>query len=1158
MTFSALFLAALGGMTEAIAGKTIDGGPALARRVKLLGMVERQPAGAAEQAVSAAVEAARSEVVDLYAFTEEALLPGEVADLLRLLNHPPFAQEVAQTLLLRGQPDFERLRAIYTGQGAQRGEGRGEGRGERWTRLEPYLAEFFSAIEGHLTADPTLGPLLRESRLLAVQLRMAEDTAALAAAGQRMIEFQARAADAGEESAAGIAGLLAAAGRQEATLAEIAQLLADWQTAIHQPGQTVQGNQINVTGSAGAIIAGNVERYYAAPPDPAEQRAVEAEERYLRLLRRECNRLPLAEEVRDPEGRGRGRAELVNVYVDLQTESRPSLEQIFDRLAVPAKERPALARQLRQKDRPESGRGAEEMGDLLALPSDRDEWKKHPLRPYAGDDDALGRALDPLTALEALAAQPHTVLLGHPGGGKSTFVNHLAYVLAGASLGAESDWRAATHNAFAAPPFPLRVILRRWSAGLDSSSRAGLPLVYAALAAATGLEQAALERRLARPDCLVLFDGLDEAPSANPDNPAAPDRRRLIVESVQSFCTAHPTCHVLVTSRVKPYEQGSVRLEGLPVYRLAELDDSRVRRFVANWYAELARIDPERAERAARAEDRLQRALGSRPALREMAGTPLLLTMLAAVNTWAGLPESRAELYDRCVEQLLWEWEKKEQTGPGDDATERPALGLVDLLRAEGVALQRADVERVLWELTFHAHEQSGAETADLPADALRKGLAAIHPKANGGWAWANRVVGLMRERGGLLVESEPDVFTFPHRSFQEYLAARWLLTQPGRAAEAARLAESDSWREVVLLACGYLTWQGWQEEAQALIAQVTDGERFTTGESRQRLLTGGMAWLEYNSPPRATGPIGRLLSQAIPPKLTALMQQQDAPPAQRLEAGLLLADTFDRLSTGLGDLPPELDALVPIAAADALGYDFRISKYPITNTQYRRFVNAGGYDQKREWWSKEAIDEILSFQKIFADGKWPDGPRLWDDEGYNKSTQPVVGVSWYEAVAYCAWLTAELREEGEIGQNEVVRLPREEEWMFVASPPPTPPSNSPRSGGRAVGSGDGGRVYAWGDEFAAWRVNAKESGYGWPTPVHMHPGGATPETGVWDLCGNVWEWGLDDRSSGKMLLGGAYWNDAGDVRASSRGGHSPGSRYDDVGFRCVVVPGSR
>ena len=125
-----------------------------------------------------------------------------------------------------------------------------------------------------------------------------------------------------------------------------------------------------------------------------------------------------------------------------------------------------------------------------------------------------------------------------------------------------------------------------------------------------------------------------------------------------------------------------------------------------------------------------------------------------------------------------------------------------------------------------------------------------------------------------------------------------------------------------------------------------------------------------------------------------------------------------------------------------------------------------------------------------------------------------------------------------------------------------TPSPKEPNS--RVVGSlvkkgGQATRAYAWGDEFESWRVNCQESGYGQPTPVHMHPGGATPDTGVWDLCGNVWEWSADwNENKYPWLKGGSYYQGADGVRASSRDRFSPWNWYYYFGLRCVVVPGSR
>ena len=107
-----------------------------------------------------------------------------------------------------------------------------------------------------------------------------------------------------------------------------------------------------------------------------------------------------------------------------------------------------------------------------------------------------------------------------------------------------------------------------------------------------------------------------------------------------------------------------------------------------------------------------------------------------------------------------------------------------------------------------------------------------------------------------------------------------------------------------------------------------------------------------------------------------------------------------------------------------------------------------------------------------------------------------MVGVSWYEASAYCQWLTAELRAQGRIGDDREVRLPTQEQWM------------------QAAGKGK----YPWGDEFDPAKANTEESGLGQTTPVHMYPGGQTAE-GVWDMSGNVWEWTADRDEDGSMVL---------------------------------------
>jgi formylglycine-generating enzyme required for sulfatase activity len=161
------------------------------------------------------------------------------------------------------------------------------------------------------------------------------------------------------------------------------------------------------------------------------------------------------------------------------------------------------------------------------------------------------------------------------------------------------------------------------------------------------------------------------------------------------------------------------------------------------------------------------------------------------------------------------------------------------------------------------------------------------------------------------------------------------------------------------------------------------------------------------------------------------------------------------------------------------LPYTYRIARYPVTNAEYRRFIEAGGY-QERRWWTEQGW--AYSRRQSWIE------PRLWKDERFNQPTQPVVGVSWYEAVAYCAWLTEAGRVAGWLPATDAIRLPTSLEWE------------------RAV-RGTDQRRYPWGDEAPnAERANYKDTGIGRPTPVGCFPAGEAA-CGALDGAGNVWEW---------------------------------------------------
>ncbi|MEK7748067.1 MAG: SUMF1/EgtB/PvdO family nonheme iron enzyme, partial [Nitrospirota bacterium] len=194
----------------------------------------------------------------------------------------------------------------------------------------------------------------------------------------------------------------------------------------------------------------------------------------------------------------------------------------------------------------------------------------------------------------------------------------------------------------------------------------------------------------------------------------------------------------------------------------------------------------------------------------------------------------------------------------------------------------------------------------------------------------------------------------------------------------------------------------------------------------------------------------------------------------------------------------------------------FLIDVYPVTNQQFRRFIEGGGYTHE-EFWSEEGIK---------WKGKWKGDnriiyPQYWNDEKWNKPDHPVVGVSWYEANAYAKWANK--------------RTPTEMEWEKSAR-------------------GEDGRVYPWGNDFDKEKCNTYESGIGSTNRVARYPAGIST-IGCYDMAGNVWEWtdsGYNKDQDTRVLRGGALDSNQSYARCAFRFFDNPNLRYYNIGFRCV------
>jgi len=231
------------------------------------------------------------------------------------------------------------------------------------------------------------------------------------------------------------------------------------------------------------------------------------------------------------------------------------------------------------------------------------------------------------------------------------------------------------------------------------------------------------------------------------------------------------------------------------------------------------------------------------------------------------------------------------------------------------------------------------------------------------------------------------------------------------------------------------------------------------------------------------------------------------------------------------------------------LPYSYKAAKYPITNAQYSLFVDAGGYNKPQYWtaagWAEK---EKPRLQKE----PWT-GPR-YQVEPFNLPNQPVIGVSWYESVAYCRWLTEVLWGCGELAEGWQIRLPTEAEWEKAAR-------------------GTDGRTYPWGEGFDPEKANGKETEVESTNAVGIFPDGVSPY-GCHDMAGNVWEWcatqsgkpypyKIEDEwteaylagKSNRALRSGSWYNKMGFLRCGYRDVSSPSNNVNDWGIRCFCVP---
>ena len=357
-------------------------------------------------------------------------------------------------------------------------------------------------------------------------------------------------------------------------------------------------------------------------------------------------------------------------------------------------------------------------------------------------------------------------------------------------------------------------------------------------------------------------------------------------------------------------------------------------------------------------------------------------------------------------------------------------------------------------------------------------------------------------------------VYTFPHLTFQEYLAARYLGRKVNLGDEVRRhLDRSDRWREVVMLLGEHICFRDGNYEVMdsvlAGLAPIQMPKKPDDKDWRALWLAGDLLMLYRRAFPRRRDKHPQIVEGLLQLQKTGALT-----PRERTTAG----ETLSRL----GD--PRFDTqhwLLPISNAfasgkthqDVLGF-VHIPAGPFLMGSLHSDGDA--YEDERDQHEINLPDYYLGRVPVtvaqFKQFKDDAHPQLQGHPNWNApANHPVVNVSWYDALKYCQWLTDKLKgvaaqPQGKndlselervfwhrvLHENWQVMLPSEAEWEKAARGPLAPPPYPP--------------VYPWGNKYDPDCANIGETGIGNTSSVGAFPKGRSPY-GLLDLSGNVWEW---------------------------------------------------
>ena len=784
--------------------------------------------------------------------------------------------------------------------------------------------------------------------------------------------------------------------------------------------------------------------------------------------------------------------------------------------------------------------------------------------------DYADRKLTPESALKRTFEKYRILLiLGDPGSGKTTLVKYYAMLCLKGERHKELG--------FDEPPLVIYLPLRE----IESKDGELCPL-HECLAKWASRHYISISADtfwgwLKNRQTLVLLDGLDEISDV--------DKRREICNWIDDAAEGLTNARFVVTSRWTGYRKvDGIEFEFDHIRAdVKDFSEEQQAEFLEKWFIAAYLREPHdkkipddkwREGQRQRGIDRAKAivdylAKDENRGVRELAVVPMLLQVIAILwRERENLPQGRADLYQAALKYLLDYRDRRRKIKPLMPATQAlrvlcpVSFWMQDELHSDEVYKDKLHVK--MWEKLVNMKD-------NVPAEEFCENL---------------------RDRAGLISDYGDDAYIFRHKSFREYLAGLELKNQADRNSECLkRIVEQfgeDWWGEPLRFFMGEVDDTLFDQFMDVLFG--SDVSKELDQKPYDLLLT-----MVDEAPERRIDSLVRRLNDA------SLSENQrryivDCLKIIGSEEAIEAIRAFGEKETGTGAgayakeiVAEQLPELIPEEAVKARDVfialpptfrntheynaeyilirggqykysvmkktetvpDIYFAKYQVTNKRYRsfiRYLKGGAVELSRilplDRFYEEVGSTVEGFRDYLGDDPqvWPEklSSEYYDEKRFNGQDQPVVGISWFAARAYCCWLSLldiigqELESDRPAG---LYRLPTELEWEWA--------------------TGGGEREYPWASEKGP--PTDKLANYddivGATTSVGRYPDGATPE-GLMDMAGNVWEWmeNWHEKHKGmyRSLRGGSWASSEGSLRCSGRVYDVPDYRNDYIGFRVV------